>query len=833
MPPQKKLRKHLKKISPIGVANCKLKKIYNKDLSKSQVIEILKSMSSSELHEIIHEISLSESQEITHEISSDELHETVHEISFNEPQEIIHETDPLISQNKIEKKRNELIEHVKNLPENQIINAYTLFSTMKYDKGNHCGEIYSPYIQKKAKEFVNNGIYKQYSSISSMQETISKMETKIHNMEKQKDITDLQLRSFRMKEVKAKEVKKNHISKLRSSIQKAKKITPNQLQNGIKNMIKENMKQYTPEFVQLVTTISNTGSISISSTVECTRAIIEFLTGKEPDHWISTGTISRWNKEVATLCLRQNCPKDTKSRFYSYGIMCDESTRGDKKIFLVCFAHWNEEKNQPTITIAKMDDLDKCNGNTVAKVVKKTCEENDINTKKCNFWLTDNTAYMSGSKLGAVVKFNLMCQSSSYRIPCGLHVLQIALVNFENTTFGKTNSPSGLSLEQPHPYYLLNLTYHLHDGYSDSNKESPLNMKSDLIRKLYWRLLQYPLKTYQKPISSRWLYQLTTAQQYLTNKDTHKIFAQWFSAELEQSQNVPSGYLKKWRVFLNWLEDSKLNIELECMVRFGEAFYEKVFKFLTGFDALPRVVIENGTKCLPLGNRAHEIPDKVLIWIDELKEAAENPESIFGKEFENAQSMLSNEEYNNLKKKIKEGMKKALESFCKWMECWIHFPLVICSLGGNNGPEFARAISRVFFSVSYNIEINLHEKNYIKLLEKDKSESINQSFGLLEALQEQDFLDEFRKFSVSVASDLHKFPLLYDFVKYRIWSIVVHQQQIEGLFNKYDIKTHPNMKKPLQESRMLLSSSNKNQVKITKENLATVRKEQREQMMVN
>ena len=377
------------------------------------------------------------------------------------------------------------------MTENQIINAYTLFSTMRYDKGNHCGEIYSPYIQKKAKEFVNDGIYKQYSSMTSMQEIISEMETKIHNMKKQKEITDLQLKSFRMKEVKAKEAKENHISKLCSSIQRAKKITPNQLQNAIKKMIKENKKQYTPEFVQLTTTISNIGSISISSTVECTRTIIQFLTGKEPDHWLSTGTISQWNKEVATLCLHQNSPKDTKSHFYSYGIMCDESTCGDKKIFLVCFVHWNEEKNQPTTTIAKMEDLDKCNGNTVAKVVKKTCEENDINTKKCNFWLTDNTAYMSGVKSGAVTRFNLMCQSSSYRIPCGLHALQIALVNFESTVFGKINSPSSLSL---HPYNLLNLTYYLHDGYSDSNKENPLNMRSNLIHKLYWHLLQYPLK---------------------------------------------------------------------------------------------------------------------------------------------------------------------------------------------------------------------------------------------------------------------------------------------------------------------------------------------------
>ncbi|CAJ0914675.1 13477_t:CDS:2 [Entrophospora sp. SA101] len=274
MPPQKKLRKHLKKISSIGVASCRLKKKYNKDLPKSQVIEILKSMSSNELHEIIHEISSNEFQEIFHsngsqeiicemnsdelqetiheinfdepqetiheinsnefqeiihsnvsqeiicEMNSDELQETIHEINFDEPQETIHKINTLIPQNKIEKRRNELIEHVKNLPESQIINAYTLFSTMTYDKGNHRGEIYSSYIQKKAKEFVNSSIYKQSSSMSSIQEKISEMETKIHKIEKEKENTDLQLRSLKMKEVKAKETKKNHVSKLQTFYEK-------------------------------------------------------------------------------------------------------------------------------------------------------------------------------------------------------------------------------------------------------------------------------------------------------------------------------------------------------------------------------------------------------------------------------------------------------------------------------------------------------------------------------------------------------------------------------------------------------------------------------------
>src|SRR5205807_8487317 len=119
-----------------------------------------------EFQENIHS---NESQKIACEISSDELQEMIYEIDIDEPQEPINENNILIPQNKIEKKRNELIEHVKNLPESQIINAYTLFSTMRYDKGNHCGEIYSSLYSKKG---VNTGIYKQYPSISSMQETV-------------------------------------------------------------------------------------------------------------------------------------------------------------------------------------------------------------------------------------------------------------------------------------------------------------------------------------------------------------------------------------------------------------------------------------------------------------------------------------------------------------------------------------------------------------------------------------------------------------------------------------------------------------------------------------
>lgn len=48
----------------------------------------------------------------------------------------------------------------------------------------------------------------------------------------------------------------------------------------------------------------------------------------------------------------------------------------------------------------------------------------------------------------------------------------------------------------------------------------------------------------------------------------------------------------------------------------------------------------------------------------------------------------------------------------------------------------------------------------------------------------------------------------------RIYFIVIHQQQVEGLFNKLDLKTHPNMSLSMKQSKLRLSSS-----QIDKENL--------------
>ena len=69
------------------------------------------------------------------------------------------------------------------------------------------------------------------------------------------------------------------------------------------------------------------------------------------------------------------------------------------------------------------------------------------------------------------------------------------------------------------------------------------------------------------------------------------------------------------------------------MVKFGTK-YAEVIAFLTGHDKTPRVM-QNGTLVqLPSGNRAHELPDQVLLWLGELQEISKSSDDYFAKEFE-------------------------------------------------------------------------------------------------------------------------------------------------------------------------------------------------------
>jgi hypothetical protein len=198
----------------------------------------------------------------------------------------------------------------------------------------------------------------------------------------------------------------------------------------------------------------------------------------------------------------------------AFGVMIDESTRGQTKNLVLCYQFWIEEDQLPVVLIAQLQNVIKCNAEVVSDVVVTHIQESGLDAKKCILWVTDNTSYMSGDKKGAIVLFNKKTNVNSIRIGCGLHIIQIIMNHFELNAFGTLSNSTGF-LRKLHLYNLLYLAWKLHDGYDSSDKDKPMNINSSIIKDLYNALLGFHFNQYQLPLRARWGYELQTARQYI------------------------------------------------------------------------------------------------------------------------------------------------------------------------------------------------------------------------------------------------------------------------------------------------------------------------------
>ncbi|CAG8742112.1 10731_t:CDS:2, partial [Dentiscutata erythropus] len=141
---------------------------------------------------------------------------------------------------------------------------------------DHQGELISTYLQKKAQDFINDSLYRLDNNNNTL---------KLQNKNLQQE--------------------NKHLTKYKAiaAICRTNQIQPAQFQRVASKLFKINNKEYSTKFVKLATDISNMGQTSIRAT----------------------------NNEVAALSCNQNCPTNTCFRFFDYGIMVDESTRGEMK----------------------------------------------------------------------------------------------------------------------------------------------------------------------------------------------------------------------------------------------------------------------------------------------------------------------------------------------------------------------------------------------------------------------------------------------------------------------------------------------------------------------
>ncbi|CAJ0831497.1 1902_t:CDS:2, partial [Entrophospora sp. SA101] len=134
--------------------------------------------------------------------------------------------------------------------------------------------------------------------------------------------------------------------------EKEKLIKKTQSLGAIKSLFKINKNEYSPQMVWLATRITQVGQVSMHSTVECLRLVYQFLIGEKPKKWLSRSTLSTWHQEVANLEVHSTITQ--LSEVNSYGIMVDESTRGENKYLVIVFAFWSYVENFP---LAKVIEL--------------------------------------------------------------------------------------------------------------------------------------------------------------------------------------------------------------------------------------------------------------------------------------------------------------------------------------------------------------------------------------------------------------------------------------------------------------------------------------------
>ncbi|RIA81646.1 hypothetical protein C1645_836670 [Glomus cerebriforme] len=113
---------------------------------------------------------------------------------------------------------------------------------------------------------------------------------------------------------------------------------------------------------------------------------------------------------------------------------------------------------------------------------------------------------------------------------------------------------------------------------------------------------------------------------------------------------------------------------------------------------------------------------------------------------------------------------------------------------------FARSFVEIIMDKCTNEEV---VKYADELYEDIVNFNIN-DFGLSELLLKDDYFRHvFEEFCILESPLLYHYPCLYEFIKTKIYFIIIHQQQVEGLFYKLNLKAHPNMTADLKESKMI------------------------------
>ena len=307
--------------------------------------------------------------------------------------------------------RMQLISTIQQLPDKELSSASNLISIMRYPKGPNKGKIISPYLQRKTYDYLALSLYKHKSDYHSLQDSNSKLKKDNKKLYQKSQKLVERTQSLGAKAQHSYDQKRKHIAEIRSLVRRSREITNEEFRRKVKSVFNLNKNNYSSNTIWLATNILQVGQTSLRSTVECMRLVYEFLTGEPPKDWLLTSTVRTWHQEVSELQFNEQIHQVKSAPMF--GIMIDESTQGQVKNLILCYQFWNEKEQLPNAIIAQLQNIIKCNAETISNVVIKHINEYGLDVNKCAIWTTDNTSYLSGDKRGAVVLFNKKTNGNS------------------------------------------------------------------------------------------------------------------------------------------------------------------------------------------------------------------------------------------------------------------------------------------------------------------------------------------------------------------------------------------------------------------------------------
>ncbi|CAG8795367.1 15167_t:CDS:2, partial [Gigaspora margarita] len=203
----------------------------------------------------------------------------------------------------------------------------------------------------------------------------------------------------------------SNLTEIRSLVQCSSQITNEEFHEKIKTIFNSNKNFYSSNTIWFVTNILQVG---------------------EPSrNWLSLFTLRTWHKDISELQFNKQIYQVMNA--LAFGIMLSN------------------------VIVAQLQNVIKCNANTVSDVIINHIQEYELDIKKCIIWTMDNTSYMSSDKKGAIALFNKKVNRNLLQIGCGLHIIQIIINHFEQEAFGILANTIGFS-RKLHLYNLLYLT---------------------------------------------------------------------------------------------------------------------------------------------------------------------------------------------------------------------------------------------------------------------------------------------------------------------------------------------------------------------------------------